>query len=155
MHADLMIHSDSTTGVEAAIMGTPSINVSPIEKWSQQFIVRDLAVTVANADQAFALGCEILRSPDHLSASGKADDMFPHNGAEATARAIAALLPPPAPLPPLDWAVAELGEIQRKKFTLTLDECQQAIGRTFPLAGAPKPAVTQRDESTFFLVPQR
>jgi len=153
-HAELMIHSDSTTGVEAAIMGTPSINVSPIEKWSQKFIVRDLNVTVANAEQAFALGREILRSPDRLTASRKADEMFPHNGAEATARAIAALLPPPAALPPLDWAVPERPEVQRKKFTVTPDEFQEAIRRTFPLAGATKPTVGRCDDSVVLLAPR-
>jgi len=155
-YAHLMLHSDSTTGVEAAILGKPAINVSPIEAWSRKFIVRDMNVTVANAEQAFELGYEALRFPERTKLVRNADNVFPRNGAEATARAIARFLPPPAELPRLEWTtILHREEILRNKFTVTPDEFQEAIQRTFSLAGASKPTVVPCDDSVVLLVPRR
>lgn len=48
-HARLMIHSESSTGVEAAIMGARALNLSPVSAWGELLVVSDVNVTAARA----------------------------------------------------------------------------------------------------------
>ncbi|MBX7199720.1 MAG: hypothetical protein K1X51_10115 [Rhodospirillaceae bacterium] len=152
-HAALLFHNDSTTGIEAAMLGTPVINVSPVAEWAKRLIVREVNCTVATADEAVALVPDFLRN--HARA-GSLDvfDIFPRDAAERTARAIAAFLPPPGPLAPFNWVPLERTDVQRNKFTVTPQECMDCIRRVFPLAGAQVKSVIAMDDSLFLLTPK-
>jgi surface carbohydrate biosynthesis protein len=50
-HAKLMVHSNSTTGLEAAFLGTPCLNVSPtgFDDFVDQYVLRQINATVRTA----------------------------------------------------------------------------------------------------------
>ena len=93
-HAMLVIHSDSATGLEAAMLGVPCLNLSPQDAWAERLIIRDANVTVTNAVQAAETVVQFLRGGAPLQRK-PTQDLFPAQAAKATARAMKALLPKP------------------------------------------------------------
>ncbi len=153
-HAALMIHCDSTTGIEAAILGTPCINLSPQDAWATRLILRTANYTVPDAGQAVEATVRFLRDPACLSSPPGAHELFPAQAAQAAARAIQQLLPKPGPLSGMKWERILRNSFQKEKFTVSPEEAQAAVQRVFPLAGvAPKPLIPL-DDSLFVLSPQ-
>jgi surface carbohydrate biosynthesis protein len=54
MAADLLVHTNSTTGVEAALLGTPTVNLVPLPDchWSKIFIPRRINPTYQSWEEA-------------------------------------------------------------------------------------------------------
>jgi surface carbohydrate biosynthesis protein len=131
--ATVTVHSNSTTGLEAAVLGRPSINLSPpaFAAWTARFATRRINLTVADAAQA--------QGPLIAALNGKplqqANPTFPPHGARNIADALEAFLPPPGPIAELHWRRVERTAPQRAKFTA-------AIGNAVAL-----------DDSVFLLSP--
>jgi surface carbohydrate biosynthesis protein len=129
-HAELLIHSDSTTGLEAAILGVRCLNIAPGESWSDRFVMRRVNPTVASAKDA-------KERIDALLATGRWDtpaipvEMFPADAAKTTARELAAFLPPPGPVRLERWGASQRTEVQRAKFTVSE---QDLFGAFTPIA---------------------
>jgi surface carbohydrate biosynthesis protein len=121
-HAVVTIHSESTTGVEAAIMGARVVNLSPPGAWSNRVIVSDVNPTVATAAQAAEMIGTLLSKDEWPAAKADPFHMYPSGGAQKTADAIIRTLPPPSFIPDLVWHRAKRADIHRQKFTATLDE---------------------------------
>lgn len=142
-HARLIVHCESTTGVEAAIAGTPALNLSPPLAWRDRLIVSQVNVTVPSAEEAKPLITSYLADGAWPAPAIDARTMFPSGGADRTARAIARLLPKPGPLGPITWTKINRTDIQRSKFTVSLEEVRKHVTCK----------VQQLDDSLFFLTP--
>ena len=133
-HAALLIHTDSTTGVEAAVMGVPCLNLSPADAWAHRLILRDINYSVATAHEARAPIERFLALGDGPIAEARSNDPFPQACAAASAEAIASLLPAPHPMSSFPWTLSPRQEIHRKKFTVSLDEFTESLSRAFEMA---------------------
>ncbi len=152
-HAALMIHSDSTLGVEVTLLGTPALNISPLEDWSKRLIVRDVNFTVASAEEAYGPVEQLLKAGAGPLAAPYRTDIFPEKSAEITARELVKLLPKPTRLNQMGWAPAQRNEQERAKFTVSPQEFRQALGRVLALTGGAKIEGMDLDDSVVFLMP--
>lgn len=152
-HAALMIHNDSTLGVEVTLLGTPSLNLSPREEFARRLVLRDINFTVFSAAGAYDPITRFLNSGDGPIAAPYPANIFPPQSAETTARELAELLPAPMRLSGMPWATGTRNETERGKFTVTPDEFRQAIARVFPIAGSPRADVMDLDDSVILLLP--
>jgi surface carbohydrate biosynthesis protein len=138
-HARLLLHSDSTTGIEAAAFGTPAINIAPDAEWSNRFILSHINQTVRNLSEAATVIAAA------VGGGGKAiQPALLTTGAQQIAAALAECLPPPASLHPSlrvhPWDLSPpRTQAQKDKFTAT----ESDIGRP----------CTELCESVFLLLP--
>lgn len=142
-HAFLTVHSESTTGVEAAIMGVRVLNLSPPQAWNSRLIVSEVNPTVATAAEAASLITALLAQGTWPAAMIDPRNVFPSGGAKKTAAAILRMLPPPATLPPIQWTRLERSDVQKKKFTADIEEVHALL----------KCRAAMLDDSIFFLEP--
>jgi surface carbohydrate biosynthesis protein len=142
-HAVLTVHSESTTGVEAAIMGVRVLNLSPPQAWNSRLIVSELNPTVATADEAAPLVAALLADGSWPAAQIDPTNAFPPGGAKKTAQAILRMLPPPAALPPIHWKHVPLDDVRKRKFTADIEEVHAQL----------KCRAATLDDSIFFLEP--
>jgi surface carbohydrate biosynthesis protein len=120
-HAKLLLHSDSTTGLEATVLGTPAINLAPTAEWSSRFVMSEINPTVRNLAEAKKAIAAALSHPE----SAQPLD-WPLDGARNIAAAIMEFLPPPAPVHPQYWHLnPPRMQAQIDKFSATTKE----IGR--------------------------
>jgi surface carbohydrate biosynthesis protein len=153
-HAALLIHSDSTTGVEATVMGVPCLNVSPHDAWARRLILRDINYSVATAGEAYgAIGSFLGRSEGPI-AEARSKDPFPKDCAAASAAAISSLLPPPGPMKQFPWVQTPRTDIQKKKFTVSADEFSESLGRAFKMAGCETYAIEPLADSVVIVRPR-
>lgn len=139
-HARVLIHSESSTGVEAAILGTPTINLSPPSPWRERLIVSDVNVTTNSAAEAQKL---MLSTAPWPTPRLNADALFPHNATERVAQAIARTLPSSPHKGELTWHRLKREPYMVDKFTVSLDEVRDRLpGR-----------VTLLDDSLFLVTP--
>jgi len=159
--ARIVIHSNSTTGLEAAVLGRPCLNISPPEHdaWARKFLMRDLNYTVAMAEAAKAPVLEYLRTArGPLAATEHVRHGFPPHAARTIADSIIALLlsrgAKPRQLSTFKWRGEERTEPQKAKFTASLEEVQKGIAAIFPtVPGAAAGHVRQLDDSVFLIAP--
>jgi surface carbohydrate biosynthesis protein len=155
-HARIMVHCDSTTGIEASILGTPCINLAPIPSWSERFIMRDVNTTVPSIASARQL-IEALLAGDHWpDRRQNVSTFFPQGGGKATAQYIATALEGANPLAPFGWHRAERTNEQRAKFSVSPEEFQQRAARVFAGAGltfAKGLGLSILDDSLFLICP--
>lgn len=147
-YADLILHSDSTLGVEAAIMGAPTLNLSPTEEWAARLNVREVNKTVRTAAEAII----VLQDPNAWP-KGISRTIVPVHGAANTAKAIAGLLPRPQNFTQIPWGRTPRTEVQIAKFDVRLEECRAAAAEVFPLAGNPPVHIDELYDSVFLLRP--
>jgi surface carbohydrate biosynthesis protein len=152
-HAALMIHTDSTLGVEVTLLGTPTLNLSPADNWGERLVARNLNFTVSSAAAAHEPVRQFLKDGQGPLSHGFEADFFPPNSAETTAQELAKLLPKPTRLSGMGWAKAERHEKERAKFTVSPEEFRRAIGRVFPIAGNPRAYVLDLDDSVILILP--
>jgi surface carbohydrate biosynthesis protein len=126
-HADVMIHSDSTTGLEAAMLGVPCVNLSPNPAWSARFIMQRANVTVRDAESAFHKVSGLLREGIHLE--GHATEITVPDAAARVAGIIAEGQGAPARLGRWGWNQWPRADAQRRKFTASGDEVAAIVGR--------------------------
>lgn len=143
-HAVVSIHNDSTSGLEAAIMGAPTLNLSPLDSWAQRLNVRQFNKTVRTAEEAQSA---IIASDYKSTETG---EIVPQNGAQKVAEAIASQLPPPYPVS-LGWAATARSQQRRDKITVSLSEAQTAVADIFAIAGVPQPVVAELTDTVFLL----
>ena len=152
-HAKLMIHSDSTTGVEAAVMSTPTVNLSPLDAWANRLVLRRINYSVASAEGAHDAIEALLTTNTGPIADAAFNDPFPLDCAAASARAIASLLPPPGPVLPFEWRATPRTDVQTKKFTVSLEEFSASLARAFEIANHPTFRVRELTDSVVLVEP--
>jgi surface carbohydrate biosynthesis protein len=143
-HARVVIHSESSTGVEAAIMGVRALNFSPAAGWSERLIVNQVNVTARTAAEAEAVIARYVAGGPWPAAPQSTDSLFPSGGAAATAAILANALPAPGPHGITGWRRIDRTDLWKDKFTVSPEELRGLIG------GA---RITVLDDSLFLLEP--
>jgi surface carbohydrate biosynthesis protein len=144
-HATLLIHSESTTGVEAAIMGAKVLNLSVSSSWGDRLIVSQANVTVGSAAEAQPLIAGLLATGAWPPAKQDVGALYPTGGAEKIAGALARQLPAPQRLSGgFQWYKINRTDQQREKFSVTRDE----------VLGLTRHEVMEIDDSVFLLTPR-
>ena len=148
--ARVVIHNNSTTGLEAAAMGVPALNLDPVPEWGKRYIAPDINHTARTLDEAKqALEPFLADGSGPIFEKIKTDLNFPMNGAENTANAIAAMLAGANPLSSqFPWAMMERAPMDRQKFTVTKEEVAERMDGMDERC-----AIHQLDDSVFFLTP--
>ncbi len=124
-------------------MGVRVLNLSPPHAWNSRLIVSEVNPTVATAAEAAPLISALLARGTWPAAKTDPTSTFPPGGAKKTADAILRVLPPPGPVPPIQWTTFERTDVQKKKFTADIEEVHAQLKcRAAPL-----------DDSIFFLEP--
>jgi surface carbohydrate biosynthesis protein len=153
-HAKLIVHSDSTTGLEAAIMGTPSVNLSPLDIWAKRLVLRDINYSPRSAAEAQPAIEEFLATSEGPIAAASGGDPFPLTCGEKIAAAIASYLPPPRDLGSIAWPETPRGEPQKQKFTVSPEEFRVSLRQMFDLAGQVPYEVTDLADSVVLIRPR-
>jgi surface carbohydrate biosynthesis protein len=143
-HARVMIHNESSTGIEAAIMGARALNFSPIAGWGERLIVDQVNVTARSADEASDLVARLLADGSWPAPARATDTLFPAGGAADTAAVMANPLPPPGPHGIQTWQRIDRPDLWKDKFTVSLEEVRAHIGGC---------EITVLDDSLFLLTP--
>ena len=150
-----MVHANSTTGLEAALMGVPAVNLNPISAYGDRYVLKRVNHTVGTAQEAIKTLETFLRDQTGLSASTSMASLFPAHGAKNSAQALAGALDDAPPLSgPLPWTrFAQRTDIQRSKFTVSLQEIKASLERAMAIAGAMPCHIHELDDSVFLLMP--
>jgi len=147
--ATVMIHCNSTTGLEAALIGVPTLNLNPVSAYGDILRIKDISRTVQTVDEAKGVLSEFLKTGSGLPVPD-VSQLFPLNGAQSAAGAIANLLKDALPLErEFGWRRTFRDQSLKDKFTATRDEVisHQQISKI------PRLSVHQLDDSVFLLVP--
>lgn len=134
-HAVLMVHNDSTTGVEAAVMGTRCLNLSPDGPWAERLVLRQVNYSAPTAAAAMDAVDNALSKGIGPIVDTAFNDPFPLDCASTFAQAIASMLPPPRPMESFAWRDTTRTDVQRSKFSASLDDISQAMARVSRIAG--------------------
>ncbi len=152
--AKALVHPSSTTGIEAAIIGTPALNLDPVAEHGDYYTVRAVNRTVATADEAIAVLDQFLNGENVLSGSVPTESLFPSHGGRKIAQAILKLL---GKAPPISgdfrWTTVPRTDSQIAKFTVSLDEVNASLDRAAAITNVTQRTVHQLDDSVFLLIP--
>jgi surface carbohydrate biosynthesis protein len=152
-HAKFVVHANSTTGLEAALLGTPCLNICPAghDRLVDQFIIRRLNTSVRSAQEAVEAIALWMQTGKGMTSTAPAET-FPPNSAERIAevanRYVAACPSPPQ----IQIQPAFRSEQQKAKFTVTADEIVNCFNAINPI-GAPGARVSMVEDSLFYLWP--
>ncbi len=152
-HAAVVIHSDSTTGLEAAALGVPCLNLSPGSDWSSQFTMAQVNITVQSAEDAQSILRAFLDGGKWPKPHSKIADLFPPQGAQTVANHITSLLTDAGPIEGLHWAPMKRSEAHVKKFSVPDEEFQTHAGAILGKLGVTKAALMRLDDSLFLFGP--
>ena len=149
--ARLVIHANSTTGIEAAALGAKVLNLNPLREWGKYFTIDQYNYTVRTLDEAVDAIVPFLRDD-----AGPIADFEPQSssflidGAKNTAREIADILKDaPHISSQFTWTQVERAQKQIVKFQTSLQEVEGRL-RKFGFGGK----IDVLDDSTFFLSPK-
>jgi surface carbohydrate biosynthesis protein len=134
-----LVHTSCTTGFEAAMLGTPSLNiVTGDSPWPGYYASRIASTTVPGPGEAVAAAISLLRAADTGLGEDPAraplprelEEHFLIDGMSAAARVAEALTELHArsgfhDAPPLELADHALADWQARKFTATAEEVQE------------------------------
>ena len=151
--ARLVVHTDSTTGLEAAVMGRPVLNVSTEPDWGAKFVMRLINTTVISADAAIAALSAFSTTGTLPPPAQTVADMYPVGGAQRTADAILGLLRAREAKPlggDFRWQPVDRPDVLKQKITVAKAEVAES-----PHIKPTGATVHQIDESLFLLVPSK
>lgn len=148
--AEVVVHGNSTTGLEAAALGTPALNLNPHQPWGSKFVIKNYnytAHTIEQAQEALAAFLTSKSGPIADHASGQID--LGLRGAENTAAYLAEVLKEAKPMTgKFMWTHFPRTEKQRDKFSATLGDVQKILDR-FNLSQS----IQKLEDSTFCMWP--
>lgn len=150
--ADLVVHSNSTTGLEAALLGRPALNLNPapVSVFSQTFASNAAAFQAPTPEAAAALIAQVM-SGGAPPGNDEWVPEFPENSADLIAEALAPFMPDAGEL--ARWDRLQRTDAQLKKFTVSTDEAISRVNLFLSGAGAPKTKMSVLDDSLFMLAP--
>ena len=150
--ADIVVHTNSTTGLEAALLGRPALNLNPasVSMFSQTFASNAATFQAPTPEVAAALITQVIGGASPPVNDDWIPD-FPENAADRIATELMPFLPEAGPL--TTWIHLQRSEAQIKKFTVSVEEAMGRVNLFFAGAGAPKTKMTVLDYSLFMLSP--
>ena len=149
MGADLVIHTNSTTGLESIILGTPTLNLCPRpdSAFSNMYVTRRVNRTIGSMPDAIAaIDALLTRKAGPLRAFKPKMD-YRRGAAERIADRLAALAPSSRPI--TNWQVLLRAETQRRKFTVTMEEFQRRAALIFAEIGVAPAGISSLGDSLF------
>ncbi len=149
--ARIVVHNNSTTGLEAAALGIPTLNLNPIPPLAKRYILPEINHTVSTLSEARNTLEEFLtKGVGPIIERAKAGLAFPKDGALNTAKAIFAMLKgAPAITDNFPWAKMERAQMDREKFTVSFEELTKVM-RSLSI----ECHVHTLDDSVFLLTPK-
>ena len=151
--ADLVIHTNSTTGLEAALMGRPCLNLCPLpnSEFSTSYIARPAnftATTVKDATEAIGEFIKHRRGPIRRF---KNTVHFQPDAARIIAEELDRLSPEGGLIG--QWKRFARQDVKREKFSVSLQEFIPRMNAIFGALNVAPPQVAELDDSLFYLVP--
>jgi surface carbohydrate biosynthesis protein len=148
--AKIVVHANSTTGLEAAMLNVPAINFDPVPAWGARFLVGKIGYAAHKAQDAADLISALL-SGDKAAVEPSAPTLpLLMNGATKTAEALAALVTEHQPLPDtFPWFPMERAESHKTKFTVRPEEVIAYLQSKHSRC-----TVGELDDSVFLLKPR-
>ncbi len=152
MGADLMIHANSTTGLEGALIGTPCLNMVAAEAraLSESFAINDVNYTAGTVEEAKSAIENFLKFKSGPIAA-QSRPAFVSNGAETSAEQIASLTIDGPEIK--SWKRYEPQERQVEKFSISAEDFLARMKRVFDEAKVTSVQVAQLDRALFLVVP--
>ncbi len=148
MGAEIMIHSNSTTGLEGAVLGTPCLNVVMIDNPETDMYVTQCNYTSRSVEDAKAALQQFLAGKTGpLSEAYKTD--FPTDGAQRCAEVIAGICFESRTL--MQWGALARKVTQIEKFSIKVHEFAARATAICKSAGVENISVLQVDNSCFLL----
>jgi len=153
--AMLVVHANSTTGLESAILQRPCINLSPSEfdAWTKQFVMRRVNRTVDSAQAAIALIARFFENSETL-APMFVKEQFPSHAADKIAQAVIELMRARGVEPTLNgnfpWQQLQRSNVQRAKFSASKDEF---IAGMYNIAPDLAVRTIELDDSVVLMIP--
>jgi surface carbohydrate biosynthesis protein len=148
--ARAVVHANSTTGLEAAVLGVPCINLDPLPTWGDRFLMKQVNYTVGSAQDAIDALETHFENGHSIVGNSPDASMFPKGGAINTAKAIGELIGSRSPLPgKLQWTPTDRTDTQKSKFTVSGEEIKDSPH----IKAVPGCGVEQLDDSIFLLTP--
>ena len=161
MASECVLHTNCTTGLEAALLNVPTINLSPDPEsdLSRRYVLSDICPTSTSFRNAAAM---LAQNQIPASTLSQAFDV-PDHGAENTAAAIDELFsaheitassPNKMFTEPVTWANRKRTEPQKMKCTIDFGEVNKICGSIFPLASVTNLRVMKEmGDSVFIMAP--
>jgi surface carbohydrate biosynthesis protein len=151
-HAKFVLHANSTTGLEAALLGTPCLNICPpgFDRLIDQFIIRRLNTTVQSAQEGAQAILGWMETGEGLTSAAPAETFLPNSAeriAEVANRYVAACKVPST----VKLQQVSRREAQKEKFTVTQDEIHKCFNAVNTI-GVRMQSVMAAD-SLFYLFP--
>ncbi len=151
--ADLVIHTNSTTGLEAALMGRPCLNLCPLpnSEFSTSYVARQAnftATTVKDANETIGEFIKHRRGPIRRF---KNPVQFHPDAARIIAEDLDRLSPEGALIG--QWRRYARDDVKREKFSVSLQEFMPRMKAIFGALNVAVPQVAELDDSVFYLVP--
>ena len=146
--ARVLIHANSTTGLEAALLGTPTLNLDPISAYGDFLIVKKFNHTVNTKQQALDVLETFLEYGSGLDTYQPGDADYPPQGAVNIAHEIAILMnDAPSLEGEFKWVKMPRSLEQQAKFTVSRKEVDDHPA----IRSIPDLRVKELDDSVFFL----
>ena len=125
-NSKLLVHANSTSGLEAAVMGVPTLNLDPLPAYGDINIVKQVSHSVETAEEAIKALDAFFNGGHELSGHHSAQSLFPPNGAKNTAEAIKNTIDYASlPKREFNWGHTTRTDTQQEKFTVSHDEIME------------------------------
>ena len=150
--ADLVIHTNSTTGFEAAVMGVPCLNVGAPD---DRYFMDHINCSIQSAPQAVEAIATFLGNrsgpiADHKTVLGD----YPCEGAKNIAKAILEVGRSLPPAPPITgWGAIKRSDEQRRKFLVSTETLIERVNAICVPINRQRLDVTPLDDSLFLIRP--
>jgi hypothetical protein len=158
-HAKLVVHANSTTGLEAAILGTPCLNVSPAkyDHWVKYSAMRRVNHTVPDAQTAANAIAQFMNAGKGLEPRTTALGFKPDAAAriaDACLEVLKERAATPCDATAMSWAPVERDARQIQKFSVTTDEFTAAFQDASRNLRLPPMELIALDDSAVLLRPR-
>jgi hypothetical protein len=153
--AELLVHANSTSGLEAAMLRRPCLNLSPaaFDGWTSQFLMGQTNATVRSKTEGAAAIERFFAKKESL-VSEDLGAWFPPDGAARIARGIAAFMRERGVSAGFQgdfrWLRFLRSDVQRTKFTASKDEFAAGLNRLAPGLAF---QIMELDDSVVLLLP--
>ena len=152
--AKAVFHANSTTGLEAAVANVPTINLDLDSTWGDRFTMKQVNHTVQSAEGAAKLLQSLLNGTLPPPDRTLVESLFPPDGAQNTAKAIMHMIDRAPPISgEFKWQQIERTDIQRTKFTVSLQDLKNSLKFAESICGPIVCKIHQLDDSVFLLTP--
>ena len=147
--AKAVVHANSTTGLEAAMLGVPTINYDPIPEWGERFLMSKVNHSVRTPQEVASTLSALLSGDEIPSYRDAAYSHFPGSGARNTAEVIREMIGRALPLPSIfPWSPVERTEGQKAKLSVNVGEVKAILkGQDV------HSSIYELDDSVFLLTP--